>query len=149
MIQSGINLCGPNERPTDELSLARGGGGEQRVRSVVLKEGTTKAILKACQGVCGIDECDCCRWVVVIFCAESPILRGYWGGASSTCRTGSFSAKSYEWLWRQEGQIIERIVTPDRSQFFLLILRESFFYQCPSKLLLDNLQIPRGWTRIQ
>jgi len=51
--QRGANLCGANARPTDELSLARGGGGEQRSWSGVLKEGTTKAILKACQGVGG------------------------------------------------------------------------------------------------
>jgi len=29
--QQGDNLCGTNARPTHELSLARGGGGEQRV----------------------------------------------------------------------------------------------------------------------
>jgi len=43
----------PNARPTDEFLLVRGGGGEQRVWSWVLKEGTTKAILQACQGVWG------------------------------------------------------------------------------------------------
>jgi len=29
--QRGANLCGANARPSDELSLARGGGGEQHV----------------------------------------------------------------------------------------------------------------------
>ena len=29
--QQGANLCGTNARPTHELSLARGGGGKQRV----------------------------------------------------------------------------------------------------------------------
>jgi len=47
------NLCGANARPTDELSLARGGWGEQPLWTGVLKEGATKAILKACPGVGG------------------------------------------------------------------------------------------------
>jgi len=38
--QGGANLCGANARPRDELSLARGGGGKQRLCSGVLKEGT-------------------------------------------------------------------------------------------------------------
>jgi len=29
--QRGTNLCGADVRPTDEISLARGVGGEQRV----------------------------------------------------------------------------------------------------------------------
>ena len=45
------SLCVTNAHPTDELSLARGGGFEQRWSIGVLKESTTKAVLKACQGV--------------------------------------------------------------------------------------------------
>ena len=46
--QRDTNLCGANAHPTDELSLARGKGGEQRMWSGecsgVLKKGTTKAV---------------------------------------------------------------------------------------------------------
>ena len=56
---AGNVVRGRNARPTDDLSLARGEGGGQRTWSVVLKEGTTKAILKACQGVFGRLVCFC------------------------------------------------------------------------------------------
>jgi len=49
--QQGANLCNANARPTDKHCLARGWRGWQGVCSGVRKEGTTKAILKACQGV--------------------------------------------------------------------------------------------------
>jgi len=47
--QGGANLCGADARPTDELSLASSGEGEQRVCvcSGVLKEKTSKAIFES------------------------------------------------------------------------------------------------------
>ena len=45
--------CAVNACPTGELLLTRGGGGDQRGRSGVSKEGTTKTIVNVCQGVGG------------------------------------------------------------------------------------------------
>ena len=41
------SLCVTNTHPTKELSLAKGGGFELRWSSGVLKEGTTKAVLRS------------------------------------------------------------------------------------------------------
>ena len=52
---------------------------------------------KLAKGMCGIGECDCCRWEVVMFCEGSPIFSGYWGGAQRHVPDRQIIQMAMEW----------------------------------------------------